>query len=499
MTTAMLEIRVIGELEVELSGTKAELPPSRRARALLGWLAVHPGRHHRSRLAGMFWPDVLEVSARASLRSAIWALRSALGASFGRYLATDRDTVTLAGEDLRVDLREFRRLAAAGQPEAAVAWCRGELLPEMDDEWLGEAREEFERDLGEVLRELTRQAAATGGVTAAVGWARRRATLSPLDESATADLIRTLIDAGDASAALAAYASLRQRLDAELGIGVSAATAALVAPLAVPPGGLPSIVWRAASSDAPSSLAAGSLAMDAPVTGSPVTGSPVTGSPVTGSPVTGSPVTGSPVTGSPVTGSPVTGSPVTGSPVTGRAQRGMIGRDRQFAELTEAWRRAGAGAGGVVLLEGDGGIGKTRLVQELRRTAERDRPGAAVVAAVTVIGASQATTPFGVWTDALTDLLGMRPPPGDQAWAGDLARIVPAMAYLTKAHPAHAAATQPAERVQICEAVVQFLAWSVREPPLLLALEDLHLADPASLELVAYVGRRLAGCRFWSW
>src|ERR1700733_9258384 len=39
MTTAMLEIRVIGELEVRLAGTKAELPASRRARALLGWLA----------------------------------------------------------------------------------------------------------------------------------------------------------------------------------------------------------------------------------------------------------------------------------------------------------------------------------------------------------------------------------------------------------------------------------------------------------------------------
>src|SRR3984885_14043869 len=74
MTRAMLEIQVIGELEVRLAGAKAELPAGRRVRALLGWLAIHPGRHHRSRLAGQFWPDVLDASARASLRSAIWAL-----------------------------------------------------------------------------------------------------------------------------------------------------------------------------------------------------------------------------------------------------------------------------------------------------------------------------------------------------------------------------------------------------------------------------------------
>src|SRR5262249_58987183 len=70
---AMLDIRVIGELRV--GGATAALPASRRARALLGWLAVHPGGHHRSRLAGLFWPDVLDASARASPRRAILGLR----------------------------------------------------------------------------------------------------------------------------------------------------------------------------------------------------------------------------------------------------------------------------------------------------------------------------------------------------------------------------------------------------------------------------------------
>ena len=162
MTKAMLEIQVIGELEVRLAGAKAELPAGRRVRALLGWLAVHPGRHPRSRLAGQFWPDVLEASARASLRSAIWALRSALGPDFGSCLATDRDTVTLAADGLWVDLREVRRLIAQGQPAAALDLCRGDLLQELDDDWVVEAREELDRDVAAALRDLMQQAAAAG-------------------------------------------------------------------------------------------------------------------------------------------------------------------------------------------------------------------------------------------------------------------------------------------------------------------------------------------------
>ena len=237
MTKAMLEIQVIGELEVRLAGAKAELPAGRRVRALLGWLVVHPGRHPRSRLAGQFWPDVPEASSRASLRSAIWALRSALGPDFAPCLATDRDSVTLTADGLWVDLREVRRLIAQGQPAAALDLCRGDLLQELDDDWVVEAREELDRDVAAALRDLMHQAAAAGDTAAAADWARRRAALCPLDESAGADLIRALIQAGDGPAALAALARLRDRLDSELGIGVSAGTAALVSQLQRPAAG----------------------------------------------------------------------------------------------------------------------------------------------------------------------------------------------------------------------------------------------------------------------
>jgi DNA-binding SARP family transcriptional activator/tetratricopeptide (TPR) repeat protein len=398
--TSMVEIRVIGELR--LAGAAAELPSSRRARALLGWLAVHPGRHHRSRLAGLFWPDVLEASARASLRSAIWALRPALGAG----LSTSRDTLMLDGS-LLVDLWQFRRLLAAGEQEAAVALCSGELLQDLDDDWVIEARAEFEDDIAAALITLTEQAAEPA---AALTWARRLAAARPLDETAGALLIRACLAAGDTTAALDAFAGLRLRLGTALGIAVSEATAALIEPLTADRG-WPEPVWSGHAIQPPP---------------------------------------------------------------------GLVGRNHEFAALAAAWESARSGTGTAVVLTGEGGIGKTRLLEELRA---RSGTSTAVIAGTVLAG-----TPFAIWTEALSDLLALTGQPS-QAWVTDLARIVPALGYGRGLAPA---VDPQLDRVRICEAVVQFLGWAARRTPVLVGLEDLHLADGASLDLIAYAGRRLA-------
>ena len=75
----MLTVRVIGPMGLQLDGAAIETPVNRREWALLAWLAINPGIHARAELAARFWPDVLDTSARASLRSTLWALRRALG------------------------------------------------------------------------------------------------------------------------------------------------------------------------------------------------------------------------------------------------------------------------------------------------------------------------------------------------------------------------------------------------------------------------------------
>ena len=104
----MLEVRLAGGLALRTEGGEIAPPASKRARAVLAYLALNPGPQQRGRLAARFWPDVLDESARASLRVALTELRQALGPAAGSVLAT-RDTIALDGPDLQVDARAFQQ------------------------------------------------------------------------------------------------------------------------------------------------------------------------------------------------------------------------------------------------------------------------------------------------------------------------------------------------------------------------------------------------------
>ena len=145
----MLQVRLLGELQAEVGGRAVVPPASRRAWSLLAWLALHPGEHPRGAVAARFWPDVLDSSARASLRSAAWALRRALGEDDA--LIAGRDRIGLRCE---TDLAAFDAHCAAGELEEAVALHRGPLLADLDEDWVLEARDEHAERLGSALARL---------------------------------------------------------------------------------------------------------------------------------------------------------------------------------------------------------------------------------------------------------------------------------------------------------------------------------------------------------
>src|SRR3954452_19800824 len=137
----MLRVHVIGALRLEVDGRTLEPPANRREWSLLAWLALHPGRHSRAEVAARFWADVLDASARASLRSAVWALRRGLGAGAERHLLASRDELGLLEADgLWVDAGAFGELLAAGRLVEAVAVGDGVLLAGFDGGWVLEAR-----------------------------------------------------------------------------------------------------------------------------------------------------------------------------------------------------------------------------------------------------------------------------------------------------------------------------------------------------------------------
>ncbi|MDQ6804892.1 MAG: AAA family ATPase, partial [Actinomycetota bacterium] len=249
----MLRVRLLGTLEVELDGTVTEMPPSQRPWAVFAYLALAPRAVSRAELASRFWPDVLDQSARASLRSAVWALRRQLGDA----LLVDRERIGLrSGEHLWIDVREFARLADHGASAEALALCRGELLEGMEDEWALAARERHRERLLALLERLAHEHEERGEAREAIDWTRRQVEVDPFDEEAHRRLIARLVTVGDRAGALRTYRTLAERLRRELGVAPSAQTRALieelradapapgVSPVASAPSGLLPLVGR---------------------------------------------------------------------------------------------------------------------------------------------------------------------------------------------------------------------------------------------------------------
>jgi class 3 adenylate cyclase/DNA-binding SARP family transcriptional activator/tetratricopeptide (TPR) repeat protein len=225
----MLRVNLLGELTLEVDGRQLELPASRRARSLLGLLALERRTHPRGQLAARFWPDVLDESARTSLRSALSALRRALGPDADRHLLASRDTVALAGPDqVWTDVGEFERLVAESRFDDALELSRGELLEDLDDDWVYERRDEHRASVVLLLELMAAAAEAAGDLAAAVALTRRQVALDPLSEEAHRELIGRLAANGDRSAALTTYRRLADRFASELRIVPSSHTRELV-------------------------------------------------------------------------------------------------------------------------------------------------------------------------------------------------------------------------------------------------------------------------------
>ena len=236
---------VLGPVRLERDGQTMDL--RRQSLTLLGYLAVSGERHHRDRLAGLFWPDAEPKRAYANLRHVLWELNKVLGE---RFLDADRETVA-AQSGLWTDLHAFRQLLAGtrihGHAENAVcprciaplrdavALARGRLLegaavadsPEFDD-WLYFAAEEQRAEQEGALRRLVAIYARKRDLSGAIEAARRWLQLDPLDEEAHRQAMLVYALAGQRNAALRQYEECKRILDEELGVAPDARTQALM-------------------------------------------------------------------------------------------------------------------------------------------------------------------------------------------------------------------------------------------------------------------------------
>lgn len=161
----------------------------------------------------------------------------------------------------------------------------------------------------------------------------------------------------------------------------------------------------------------------------------------------------------------------------------LVGREEHVALLVEAFERARGGEPRTVLVGGDAGIGKTRLVQELGEVAVGR---GAVVAVGECVAAGAQRLPFAPFTGALRSLRRQLPAEVAEAVGGRedvLAGILPEPAGVRAPVP------EPDGAARMFELTARVLERLAGERPLVLVLEDLHWADESTLSLLARLCR----------
>lgn len=436
---ARLSLRLLGQPQIDLDGRTVRFD-TRKAVALLAYLACQDSVQRRDTIAALLWPEYDQ--GRAALRRTLSAIQSVLGDG---WLISDRDTLALQrSAAIWVDVGAFEALVRTPEPTianlcAALALHRDDFLagfslrdsPSFDDWQIAQA-EHLRLARLQALARLVQLEEQSGALDGAIISARQWLTLDPLQEQAHRTLIRLLYSTGQRSAALKQYRECVRVLDRELGVGPLDETTALYQ--AIVSGQLP----------AP-------LAQPAPMRPSP--------------------------------------SSTTTLPHPAPPPPHLIGRAHEWSTLIGAYQSIQAN-GLLIALVGPSGIGKTRLAHELMATA---RTRAATVLTVRCYE-GEAQRAYAPWIGLLQQL-------SQSAEARQRLSTLPAWAQLELAHLVPTDQGVPPaghptgdRQLRLFDSIRLALQALCPAPaPLLVLLDDMQWADASSLDLVAYLGRRLSG------
>jgi predicted ATPase/DNA-binding SARP family transcriptional activator len=233
-----LRLTLLGPPQLVRDGEPVDLS-TRKAMALLAYLAVTEQVHSREGLATLFWPELDQSRALANLRRTLWILNSALGEE---WLEVDGETAALRCKgDVWLDVDAFRHLlvearahdhseaelCAACAPRLSEAiqlygddFMAGFTLPDCPafDEWQFFEREGLRAELAGVLQKLIGWHTTQGEWAPAITYARRWLALDPLHEPAHRMLMQLYAWDGQRAAALRQFQECVRLLDEELGV-----------------------------------------------------------------------------------------------------------------------------------------------------------------------------------------------------------------------------------------------------------------------------------------
>ncbi len=449
--TDSLRVALLGPPLIERDGRSVEVD-TRKAIALLAYLVVTGRAHRREALAALLWPEIDRERAGRVLRRTLSTLRHAVGEE---WLAIDRSTVVFVPGSADVDITRAAELVAScerhGHPrsticpaclaplEAAMALHRGPFLEGFAlrdsaqfDDWQFFTAEEVRRDLAGLLERLAHARTATGDLDGAISVARRWLALDPLHEPAHRELMRLYAWNDQHAAALRQYRECVRILDRELSVEPLEETTALYREIS-------SRQLSPAQSPTPvhptRPAVRGALAISRP----------------------------------------------------------FVGRDSEREALLTAVERAQPD-GILAVVEGEAGIGKTRLVTEVladlrlashRSIVARCYEGESGLAYGLIADALQAALERGEpgWLDAVAD----------HALA-EATRLLPELGALRPGLPVPPPLEDPGAPARLVDGLARVLAGAlVGAGPGVLVIEDAQWADESSLDILTHLVRRLRG------
>ncbi len=417
-----LDIKLFGHFEAALDGEPLRFATPRKTLQVLAYCLLHRGAPvSREYLAYLLYPDDEEGSARAKLRATLSDLQKLLPRPADRYVTIDAEKIEWNSEaPVSLDVDRFSE--AAADPERlgeAIDLYRGDLLPEVYDEWLDAIRERLRNGYLRCLSERVSQARRNADLALAIETARRILTVDPWREDMVRRIVAMRYESGDRAGALSEYAAFAKRLRAEMGTEPMAETAA--------------VAERIARGEA-------------------------------------------------------SGGDEDGDERIPRVEAVLpfVGRHDEMERLTEMWSRVARGRGACAFVSGESGIGKTRTVLELAHAIE-DRGGRALVGTTS----SPETVPYEAAVDALRSALPLVASLKPSVALACVATLLPEILGRVTL-PAIPRLDAESERIRLFESLFRTLAALAAQRPLLLVLEDLHWAQPASLELLEFLLRRVS-------
>jgi len=481
----MFRLRLLGPIQIERDEEPTHGLKSRKAAALLGYLAVQNKPISREHLADLFWSDKAESRGRANLS---WTLNQ-ITSQLPDCLQADHHTVQFQRADSYwLDLDAFSELETQTDPAslaAAVELYRGEFLEGLYldgcaefELWLVKEREQWRQQVVRALGDLIAHYSRRGEYEQGLCVARRLLALEPWREKTHRQVMRLLAYTGQRGAALAQYETCCRILTEELNVEPGTETTRLYeqirdGELEVPAQSLDRLP------EPPAFLAGEEQAPDRPV---------------------------------------------------------FVARERELAQLDGFLGQALSGQGQLVFVTGDAGRGKTALIQEFARRAQMAHPDLVVAD-----GNGNAYTGVGDPYLLFRELLRLMTGDVESRWAaGAISReqasrlwqmlplaaqalvevgpdligsFVPGQALLRRARAAKRTepdgmdwlsqldqivkreTTVASGQSDLFEQYVRVVETLARQHPLLLVLDDLQWADDGSASLLFHLGRRIEGSR----